>query len=54
MKVDLPDPRRTHQEDELALADVYGHVAQGHHVALEHLGDLLHLDHEHPSVMWTS
>ena len=37
---------RTHQEDELPLADVDGHIAQGHHVALEDLRDLLHLDHQ--------
>ena len=45
MKVDLPEPDGADEEDELALVDVDGRVAERDDVALVDLGDVLELDH---------
>ena len=43
--VDLPEPGRADEEQELALADVGRHVAERGDVALVDLGDVLEADH---------
>ena len=44
----LPGARRPDEEDELALGDVEGDVAEGDDVALVDLGDVLEANHESP------